>query len=168
MLLEITRGDKVIKTYDSTIERDYLSRNDRDVTNDRVPEVVLKRVSVKTNNTKASAPKEEQSVQSKPAKNEYKTPEVTTRVKEIDISGSNRVEEVTPVTSTNEDHIVEVVLNRPTRSVTEPVEEPKQDRDTETNVIVHSMDSDLPGVCHRDHRRHSRLGSDRPEARRER
>ena len=144
MLLEITRGDKVIKTYDSTIERDYLSRNDRDVTNDRVPEVVLKRVSVKTNNTKASAPKAEQPVESKPTKNESNTPEVVTRVKEIDISGSNRVEEVTPVTSTNEDHIVEVVLNRPTRSVSEPVEEPKQDRDTDTKVVVHNTEIGFP------------------------
>lgn len=144
MLLEITRGDKVIKTYDSTIERDYLSRNDRDVTNDRVPEVVLKRVSVKTNNIKASAPKAEQPVESKPTKNESNTPEVVTRVKEIDISGFNRVEDVTPATSTNEDHIVEVVLNRPTKSVSEPIEEPKQDRDTDTKVVVHNTEIGFP------------------------
>lgn len=49
MKLEITRGGKVIKTYDTTIERDYLSRNDRDVTNNRVAEVVLNCVEVKTN-----------------------------------------------------------------------------------------------------------------------
>ena len=61
MRLEILRGDKVIKTYDTTVERDFLSRNDPDVVNKKAADapkqftgihVVLERVPVK-------APKEE-------------------------------------------------------------------------------------------------------------
>lgn len=150
MLLEITRGGKVIKTYDTTIERDYLSRNDRDVTNNRVPEVVLKRVKVETKKVKTPAPKAEpkQSVQpaKKPVQVETPAPAPVKRViKEIDVSRSNRVVEEEPATpATNNDHIVELVLDRPAKSVSEPVEEPKQDRDTVNEIVMHKTGNDFP------------------------
>ena len=150
MLLEITRGGKVIKTYDTTIERDYLSRNDRDVTNNRVPEVVLKRVKVETKKVKTPTPKAEtkQTVQpaKKPVQVETPAPAPVKRViKEIDVSRSNRVVEEEPATpATNNDHIVELVLDRPAKSVSEPVEEPKQDRDTVKEIVVHKTGNDFP------------------------
>lgn len=94
MKLEITRGGKVIKTYDTTIERDYLSRNDRDVTNNRVAEVVLNRIEVKntvvnpiTHQGSTSVHRANQMPSSNPVTNKR-------IVKEIDLSSTNKV--VTP------------------------------------------------------------------------
>lgn len=148
MLLEITRGGKVIKTYDSTIERDYLSRNDRDVTNNRVPEVVLKRVAVKTKKVKTNSHKAEpkQTVQPATKPVQVEAPAPAKRViKEIDVSHTNRVVEEEPVTpAANDEHIVEVVLNRPAKTVSEPVEKPKQCKDTETKIVMHKTGNDFP------------------------
>ena len=148
MLLEITRGGKVIKTYDSTIERDYLSRNDRDVTNNRVPEVVLKRVAVKTKKVKTNAPKaapKQQPAQpvKKPVQVEAPAP-VKRVIKEIDVSRSNRVVEDPITPATNDERIVEVVMNRPAKTVSEPVEEPKQCEGTEKEIVVHKVETTDP------------------------
>lgn len=96
MKLEITRGGKVIKTYDTTIERDYLSRNDRDVTNNRVAEVVLNRVEVKVNKTTNPVARHDNTSAHHITQTNTIPSNVKRVIKEIDLSKNNKpVTEVT-------------------------------------------------------------------------
>ena len=128
MKLEITRGGKVIKTYDTTIERDYLSRNDRDVTNNRAAEVVLKHVEVKTKKVEAPIHHEEK-VAHRVA--QASTPVITKRVvKEIDVSSkkTDTPEATAPKTS------IELNITKKTKIVPKPA--PKKEQATDTRKVV--------------------------------
>lgn len=127
MKLEITRGGKVIKTYDTTIERDYLSRNDRDVTNNRAAEVVLKHVEVKTKKVEAPVHHEEK-VAHRAA--QVNTPVITKRVvKEIDVSSkkTDAPEVVAPKTS------IELNITKKSKIVPKPA--PKKEQATDTSKV---------------------------------
>ena len=128
MKLEITRGGKVIKTYDTTIERDYLSRNDRDVTNNRAAEVVLKRVEVETKKIKtppARVSNNHEVTRNVVVKNEQHPVTIKRVIKEIDISKPETKSvntDVSPVANR-----VEVVTSRPAS---------KKDKTTDTNKVT--------------------------------
>lgn len=100
MKLQLIRGDKVVKTYDTTIERDYLSRNDRDVTGKHCAQVVLNRVVVETKKVTVPAPK----TQAPKTIHKVVAPTPTKKVvKEITVSTDKPVAEkpVEPVRNTS-------------------------------------------------------------------
>lgn len=131
MKLEITRGSKVIKTYDTTIERDYLSRNDRDVTNNRAAEVVLKHVEVKTKKVTAPVHHEDKSAHRIV---QQSTPVNTKRVvKEIDISKkSNSSKPEVAVTAPKSG--IELNINK--KAVIVPKTAQKKEQTTSTEKVV--------------------------------
>lgn len=61
MKLSIMRGDKVVKSYDTTVERDYLSKNDNDVMNrgNNGVNIILERVPSNNNKSNKSTTKKE-------------------------------------------------------------------------------------------------------------
>lgn len=131
MKLEITRGSKVVKTYDTTIERDYLSRNDRDVTNNRAAEVVLKHVEVKTKKVTAPVHHEDKSAH-RVAK--QSAPVNTKRVvKEIDISKNSNNSKPEDVVSAPKSGI-ELNINK--KAVIVPKTAPKKEQTTSTEKVV--------------------------------
>ena len=131
MKLEITRGSKVIKTYDTTIERDYLSRNDRDVTNNRAAEVVLKHVEVKTKKVAAPVHHEDKSAH-RVAK--QSAPVNTKRVvKEIDISKKSNSSKPEVVVAAPKSGI-ELNINK--KAVIVPKAAPKKEQTTSTEKVV--------------------------------
>lgn len=131
MKLEITRGSKVVKTYDTTIERDYLSRNDRDVTNNRAAEVVLKHVEVKTKKVTAPVHHEDKSAHHVVKQS---TPVITKRVvKEIDISkksNNSKPEDVVAVPKSG----IELNINK--KAVIVPKAAPKKEQTTSTEKVT--------------------------------
>ena len=130
MKLEITRGSKVVKTYDTTIERDYLSRNDRDVTNNRAAEVVLKHVEVKTKKVTAPVRHEDKSAH-RVAK--QSTPVNTKRVvKEIDISKKSNSSKPEVVAAPKSG--IELNINK--KAVIVPKAAPKKEQTTSTEKVV--------------------------------
>lgn len=131
MKLEITRGSKVIKTYDTTIERDYLSRNDRDVTNNRAAEVVLKHVEVKTKKVTAPVHHEDKSAHRVA---QQSTPVITKRVvKEIDISKKSNNSKPEVVVAAPKSGI-ELNINK--KAVIVPKAAPKKEQPTNTEKVV--------------------------------
>lgn len=137
MKLEILRGDKVIKTYDTTIERDYLSRNDRDVTNtnlsakvilERVPVVVKKTVthSNPVNYTHNDGYK-------KKVVNDHPK-DVKTGVKYITIDPTRNEQPMCDTTS-GSDHIVQVIMDK---KIVKTSHKPIHDKakDTNTHKVV--------------------------------
>lgn len=131
MKLEITRGSKVVKTYDTTIERDYLSRNDRDVTNNRAAEVVLKHVEVKTKKVAAPVHHEDKSAHRVA---QQSTPVITKRVvKEIDISKKSNNSKPEVVVAAPKSGI-ELNINK--KAVIVPKAAPKKEQTTSTEKVV--------------------------------
>lgn len=130
MKLEITRGSKVVKTYDTTIERDYLSRNDRDVTNNRAAEVVLKHVEVKTKKVTAPVHHEDKSAHRVV---QQSTPVNTKRVvKEIDISKNNNSKPEIIVAAPKSG--IELNINK--KAVIVPKTTQKKEQTTSTEKVV--------------------------------
>ena len=131
MKLEITRGSKVVKTYDTTIERDYLSRNDRDVTNNRAAEVVLKHVEVKTKKVTAPVRHEDKSAHHVVHQS---TPVITKRVvKEIDISKKSNSSKP-EVTVAAPKSGIELNINK--KAVIVPKTAQKKEQPTSTEKVV--------------------------------
>ena len=131
MKLEITRGSKVVKTYDTTIERDYLSRNDRDVTNNRAAEVVLKHVEVKTKKVTAPVHHEDKSAHHVVKQS---APVNTKRVvKEIDISKKSNNSKPEVVVAAPKSGI-ELNINK--KAVIVPKTPPKKEQTTSTEKVV--------------------------------
>lgn len=131
MKLEITRGSKVVKTYDTTIERDYLSRNDRDVTNNRAAEVVLKHVEVKTKKVAAPVHHEDKSAHRVVHQS---TPVNTKRVvKEIDISKKSNNSKPEVVVAAPKFGI-ELNINK--KAVIVPKAAPKKEQITSTEKVI--------------------------------
>lgn len=131
MKLEILRGDKVVKTYDTTIERDYLSRNDRDVTNlsakvilEHVPVVVKKTVvnNNPVNHTQNDGYK-------KKVVNKHHN-DAKTSVKYVTINPSRNEEPVCDTTS-NGDHIVQVIVDK---KVVKTAQKHPQNKNKDTNT----------------------------------
>ena len=131
MKLEITRGSKVVKTYDTTIERDYLSRNDRDVTNNRAAEVVLKHVEVKTKKVTAPVHHEDKSAHRVV---QQIAPVNTKRVvKEIDISKKSNNSKSEVIVSAPKSGI-ELNINK--KAVIVPKAASKKEQTTSTEKVV--------------------------------
>ena len=131
MKLEITRGSKVVKTYDTTIERDYLSRNDRDVTNNRAAEVVLKHVEVKTKKVTSPVHHEDKSAHRVA---QQSTPVITKRVvKEIDISKKSNNSKPEVVVAAPKSGI-ELNINK--KAVIVPKTAQKKEQTTSTEKVV--------------------------------
>lgn len=86
MKLEITRGDKVIKTYDTTVERDYLSKNDTDTMSSPYEVSVTKETKViKKNPIKADLKKQIQEAAAKKAEAPKQTVQIKTKEVSIDL-----------------------------------------------------------------------------------
>lgn len=136
MILEVKRGDKVIKRVDNTIECDHLSRNDRDTMRNRKPEVVLKYVKVETK--KVQSPVKETASNAETNKvvstTKVEKPAVRKIIKTIDVSpNKNKVTTTDAVTTTETqpNHYAEVVLTtHKVNLVSKETKEPKQDSNT--------------------------------------
>ena len=132
MKLEITRGDKVIKTYDSTIERDWLSRNDREATNNKMCQVTIERVPVKESTPKVQAPKVEPKTTHRAIHVESPVKKV---VKEKEISVSNPHAKEVNIINTSRDNSIGVEIVKTVKTVSKPVAKVNKDTDTKKVAV---------------------------------
>ena len=131
MKLEITRGDKVIKTYDSTIERDWLSRNDREATNNKMCQVTIERVP-KESKPKVQTPKVETKTTHRAAHVESPVKKVI-KEKEVNVSNPN-VREVNTI-NTSRDNSIGVEIVKTVKTVSKPVVKANKGTDTKKVAV---------------------------------